>query len=473
VEILFFLHIYMYMFDNVDRLKFQRRWSALHFAVFGNHADVIQLLFELGANVCFDVIYVCRCLIYRVIRSMFSVHATGLRCIRLHFSVMPRAFRHCSLPVPIRSVSTLADICHTSLQSSKRYMIMSAGICPKSHTLKLQHTACYKLLKNATKATPVREKSPRKLLGSVTVAHGLGAAPSASESTRLAVPDAANSARAKPRVAQSSPNLMRHAERTWTCPSCEYAHNAAAICAVCATNRPGTSAASSPQPSSVVRVPSPRAPLPVPAASSPPAAAAPPPARNRSPRPRRLDSAIQEVLARLELASYADTFVENEIDHAALLLLTENDLKDLGITALGPRRKLLAYIQDPKFQPYKPGYGTSDSLQAPPTLPGTMVAPIVPRNELFRSSGGSMYERAPPPTGEYAHVTVAPSGAAAVAASSPYAELPPLNRRPSGYNPIPISQSQVEVPENESDDSGDHSDGDGVYGVLPAMNRQK
>jgi hypothetical protein len=231
------------MFDNVDRLKFQRRWSALHFAVFGNHADVIQLLFELGANVCFDVIYVCRCLIYRVIRSMFSVHATGLRCIRLHFSVMPRAFRHCSLPVPIRSVSTLADICHTSLQSSKRYMIMSAGICPKSHTLKLQHTACYKLLKNATKATPVREKSPRKLLGSVTVAHGLGAAPSASESTRLAVPDAANSARAKPRVAQSSPNLMRHAERTWTCPSCEYAHNAAAICAVCATNRPGTSAA--------------------------------------------------------------------------------------------------------------------------------------------------------------------------------------------------------------------------------------
>lgn len=187
-----------------------------------------------------------------------------------------------------------------------------------------------------------------------------------------------------------------------------------------------------------------------------------------------MDSAIQEVLGRLELASYADTFVENEIDHAALLLLTETDLKDLGITALGPRRKLLAYIQDPQFQPYKPGYSTSDSL--PPAVPGTMVVPAVPRanNELFRSSGGSTYERAPPPSGDYGHVLVVPqsSGSVSPGRGSPYGELPQLSQaRPlvAPYNPI----SQAQIPENDSDDSGNASDGDGVYGVLPDVGRRQ
>lgn len=321
--------------------------------------------------------------------------------------------------------------------------------------------------------TSAREKSPRKLTGATTVAQGLNAAPAAAAaSTRsLAVPSdttTTNSGRQlKQRVAQSSPNLMRNAERgAWTCPSCEYAHNTTSICAVCAANRPGSTVATSPP----IRVP--RAPAAVAAAASSPVPAATTP--NRSPRPRRLDSAIQEVLGRLELASYADTFVENEIDHAALLLLTETDLKDLGITALGPRRKLLAYIQDPQFQPYKPGYGTSDSL--PPSVPGTMEVPAVPRpnNELFRSSGGSTYERAPPPSGEYGHVLVVPqsSGSISPGRGSPYGELPQLSQqRPivAPYNPI----SQAQIPENDSDDSGNASDGDGVYGVLPDVGRRQ
>ncbi len=47
---------------------------------------------------------------------------------------------------------------------------------------------------------------------------------------------------------------------------------------------------------------------------------------------------IDEWLEDLGLGRYADTFAENEIDLDALLHVTEEDLKEIGI-ALGARRK--------------------------------------------------------------------------------------------------------------------------------------
>src|ERR1700751_4887487 len=49
-------------------------------------------------------------------------------------------------------------------------------------------------------------------------------------------------------------------------------------------------------------------------------------------------------LRSLGLGKYEAVFRENEIDETVLPDLTAEDLKDLGVTALGHRRKLLAAI---------------------------------------------------------------------------------------------------------------------------------
>jgi SAM domain (Sterile alpha motif) len=49
-------------------------------------------------------------------------------------------------------------------------------------------------------------------------------------------------------------------------------------------------------------------------------------------------------LRSLGLGKYEAVFRENEIDEAVLPDLTAEDLKELGVTALGHRRKLLAAI---------------------------------------------------------------------------------------------------------------------------------
>jgi hypothetical protein len=49
-------------------------------------------------------------------------------------------------------------------------------------------------------------------------------------------------------------------------------------------------------------------------------------------------------LRSLGLGKYEAAFRENEIDETVLPDLTAEDLKELGITALGHRRKLLAAI---------------------------------------------------------------------------------------------------------------------------------
>ncbi|MEA2921520.1 MAG: hypothetical protein QOF07_1483 [Bradyrhizobium sp.] len=55
-------------------------------------------------------------------------------------------------------------------------------------------------------------------------------------------------------------------------------------------------------------------------------------------------NAFLEWFARLDLPQYADRFVQNDIDLDTLPTLTDADLKELGITSLGHRRKILAAI---------------------------------------------------------------------------------------------------------------------------------
>ena len=53
---------------------------------------------------------------------------------------------------------------------------------------------------------------------------------------------------------------------------------------------------------------------------------------------------VAEWLCGLGLGQYAPAFQENAIDGGVLRDLTADDLKDLGVTLVGHRRKLLAAI---------------------------------------------------------------------------------------------------------------------------------
>jgi SAM domain (Sterile alpha motif) len=54
-------------------------------------------------------------------------------------------------------------------------------------------------------------------------------------------------------------------------------------------------------------------------------------------------STIEEWLASLGMSEYAQRFAENDIDVSVLRHLTDQDLKELGVS-LGHRRKMLAAI---------------------------------------------------------------------------------------------------------------------------------
>ncbi|MBV8408733.1 MAG: AAA family ATPase [Alphaproteobacteria bacterium] len=57
------------------------------------------------------------------------------------------------------------------------------------------------------------------------------------------------------------------------------------------------------------------------------------------------DTGVEVWLAKLGLGKYARGFVENEIDTGTLPMLTEEDLRELGLP-IGPRRKILAAIRE-------------------------------------------------------------------------------------------------------------------------------
>jgi len=55
---------------------------------------------------------------------------------------------------------------------------------------------------------------------------------------------------------------------------------------------------------------------------------------------------IARVLESIDHAKYLPLFIEHEIDYQTFLSLEDADLKELGIKALGSRKKILSVIKD-------------------------------------------------------------------------------------------------------------------------------
>uniref|UniRef100_A0A8C6U4Y9 Bicaudal C homolog 2 n=1 Tax=Neogobius melanostomus TaxID=47308 RepID=A0A8C6U4Y9_9GOBI len=65
----------------------------------------------------------------------------------------------------------------------------------------------------------------------------------------------------------------------------------------------------------------------------------------RSPSPQICDD-LPELLSQLGLLKYIDVFEEQEIDYQTFLTLSDDDLKEVGVSTFGARRKMLLAISD-------------------------------------------------------------------------------------------------------------------------------
>lgn len=78
-------------------------------------------------------------------------------------------------------------------------------------------------------------------------------------------------------------------------------------------------------------------------------------------------SALDEILADLGFAQYRALFEENHVDDSMLADLTADDLREIGVSSLGHRKKILAAIAErPKAQlvaPLRPGEGSATSAK--------------------------------------------------------------------------------------------------------------
>src|SRR3979411_1545278 len=88
---------------------------------------------------------------------------------------------------------------------------------------------------------------------------------------------------------------------------------------------------------------------------------------------------VAEWLDRHGLGQYAQTFAENNIEYSVLPDLTENDLKKLGVSSLGHRKKLLRAIEalTAARQPTGTTTAVSNITVVPPSL-------VQPREAEFR-----------------------------------------------------------------------------------------
>uniref|UniRef100_A0AAY5KVY7 SAM domain-containing protein n=1 Tax=Esox lucius TaxID=8010 RepID=A0AAY5KVY7_ESOLU len=83
----------------------------------------------------------------------------------------------------------------------------------------------------------------------------------------------------------------------------------------------------------------------------------------RSPSPEPTDN-LDELLSQLGLGKYIDVFQQQEIDFQTFLTLSDEDLKEVGLSTFGARRKMLMAISDlnkskrkqPEVSAVKPGY---------------------------------------------------------------------------------------------------------------------
>ncbi|XP_077388519.1 bicaudal C homolog 2 isoform X1 [Festucalex cinctus] len=65
----------------------------------------------------------------------------------------------------------------------------------------------------------------------------------------------------------------------------------------------------------------------------------------RSPSPQRMDD-LSELLSQLGLMKYIDVLEQQEIDYQTFLTLSDDDLKEVGVSTFGARRKMLLAISD-------------------------------------------------------------------------------------------------------------------------------
>lgn len=63
------------------------------------------------------------------------------------------------------------------------------------------------------------------------------------------------------------------------------------------------------------------------------------------------DAAVEAILGRLDLEQYVDAFAQNDIDIDTLGQLTDEDLRALGVSSLGHRKKLLLELAGPGSTP--------------------------------------------------------------------------------------------------------------------------
>ena len=77
---------------------------------------------------------------------------------------------------------------------------------------------------------------------------------------------------------------------------------------------------------------------------------------------------IADWLKQLGMSEYAERFVESDIDTSVLRDLTDQDLKELGVS-LGHRRKMLRAIAElPGAGPISPQPARSRSPKTPPSV---------------------------------------------------------------------------------------------------------
>ncbi|MEQ2192148.1 Protein bicaudal C 1-A, partial [Xenoophorus captivus] len=82
-----------------------------------------------------------------------------------------------------------------------------------------------------------------------------------------------------------------------------------------------------------------------------------------SPSPLMTDD-LPKLLSQLGLIKYIDLFEQQEIDYQTFLTLSDEDLKEVGVSTFGARRKMLLAISDlnkskrrlSDAQPVNPGY---------------------------------------------------------------------------------------------------------------------
>ena len=100
---------------------------------------------------------------------------------------------------------------------------------------------------------------------------------------------------------------------------------------------------------------------------------------------------IAEWLKQLGMSEYTQRFADNDIDFAVLCDLTDQDLKELGVTSLGHRRKLLRAIA---------------ALNNAPAISAPGAAATIPNTASLISTAAASPISATEPAGERRYLTV-------------------------------------------------------------------